>query len=58
MVQIYHYYWVRWQNMLADIITESFFKTLKTELLYHHKFQTREQAKIQYLKTQKPSIIL
>jgi putative transposase len=29
-----------WDNAVA----ESFFKTLKTELVYHHKYQTRQQA--------------
>ena len=31
-----------WDNSIA----ESFFKTLKTELVYHHKFINREMAKI------------
>lgn len=31
-----------WDNAVA----ESFFKTLKTELVYHHHFKTREQANL------------
>lgn len=31
-----------WDNAVA----ESFFKTLKTELVYHRKFATREEAKL------------
>lgn len=39
-----------WDNAVA----ESFFKTLKTELVYHHKYQTREEAKLsifEYIET-------
>ena len=32
-----------WDNAIA----ESFFKTLKTEMVYHTKFKTREQAKLE-----------
>lgn len=32
-----------WDNAIA----ESFFKTLKTELVYHRKFETRAQAKLE-----------
>ena len=32
-----------WDNAIA----ESFFKTLKTEMVYHRKFKTREQAKLE-----------
>lgn len=32
-----------WDNAIA----ESFFKTLKTEMVYHSKFQTRAQAKLE-----------
>lgn len=32
-----------WDNAIA----ESFFKTLKTELIYHRKFETRKQAKLE-----------
>jgi transposase InsO family protein len=31
-----------WDNAVA----ESFFKSLKTELVYHHKYQTRQQAEL------------
>lgn len=39
-----------WDNAVA----ESFFKTLKTELVYHHKYQTRQQAELsifEYIET-------
>jgi transposase InsO family protein len=39
-----------WDNAVA----ESFFKTLKTELVYHHKFQTRQEAALsifEYIET-------
>jgi putative transposase len=39
-----------WDNAVA----ESFFKTLKTELIYHHKFLTRKQAALsvfEYIET-------
>ena len=39
-----------WDNTVA----ESFFKTLKTELVYHHKYQTRQQAVVsvfEYIET-------
>lgn len=39
-----------WDNAVA----ESFFKTLKTELVYHHKYQTRKQAELsifEYIET-------
>jgi putative transposase len=35
-------------------VAESFFKTLKTELIYHRKYQTRDEAKLsifEYLET-------
>ena len=32
-----------WDNAIA----ESFFKTLKTEMVYHKKFETRAQAKLE-----------
>ena len=32
-----------WDNAIA----ESYFKTLKTELVYHRKFKTRAQAKLE-----------
>lgn len=32
-----------WDNAVA----ESFFKTLKTEMVYHRKFETRTQAKLE-----------
>ena len=32
-----------WDNAIA----ESFFKTLKTEMVYHRKFETRAQAKLE-----------
>lgn len=32
-----------WDNSVA----ESFFKTLKTELVYHHKFENRENARLE-----------
>ncbi len=31
-----------WDNALA----ESFFKTMKTEMVYHHQFATRQQARL------------
>ena len=31
-----------WDNAVA----ESFFKTMKTEMVYHHKFTTRQQARL------------
>jgi putative transposase len=39
-----------WDNAVA----ESFFKTLKTELVYHHKYTTRQQAELsifEYIET-------
>jgi transposase InsO family protein len=39
-----------WDNAVA----ESFFKTLKTELIYHHKYATRQEAKLsifEYIET-------
>lgn len=39
-----------WDNAVA----ESFFKSLKTELIYHHKYQTRKQAELsvfEYIET-------
>ena len=39
-----------WDNAVA----ESFFKTLKTELIYHNKYQTRQQAELsifEYIET-------
>ncbi len=39
-----------WDNAVA----ESFFKTLKTELVYHHKYETRKQAELsifEYIET-------
>lgn len=39
-----------WDNAVA----ESFFKTLKTELIYHHKYQTRKELEIsvfEYIET-------
>jgi len=39
-----------WDNAVA----ESFFKTLKVELIYHHKYQTRQQAELsifEYIET-------
>lgn len=39
-----------WDNAVA----ESFFKTLKTELIYHRKYQTRDEAKLsifEYIET-------
>lgn len=39
-----------WDNAVA----ESFFKTLKTELIYHHKYQTKQQAALsifEYIET-------
>jgi putative transposase len=33
---------VRWDNAVA----ESFFKTLKSEMIYHANFATRQQAKV------------
>jgi putative transposase len=39
-----------WDNAVA----ESFFKTLKTELVYHHKYQTRKEAELsifEYIET-------
>lgn len=39
-----------WDNAVA----ESFFKTLKTELVYHHKYQTKHQAELsifEYIET-------
>lgn len=35
-----------WDNAVA----ESFFKSIKTELIYHHNYQTREQAELQIFK--------
>ena len=32
-----------WDNAIA----ESFFKTLRTEMVYHRKFETRAQAKLE-----------
>ena len=31
-----------WDNAVA----ESFFKTMKTEMVYHHKFATRQEARL------------
>jgi transposase InsO family protein len=39
-----------WDNAVA----ESFFKTLKTELIYHHRYQTKRQAALsvfEYIET-------
>lgn len=39
-----------WDNAVA----ESFFKTLKTELIYHNKYQTRKQLELsvfEYIET-------
>ena len=35
-----------WDNAVA----ESFFKTIKTELIYHHKYKTRMEAELQIFK--------
>ena len=35
-----------WNNAVA----ESFFKTIKTELIYHHKYKTRMEAELQVFK--------
>ena len=35
-----------WNNAVA----ESFFKTIKTELIYHHKYKTRMEAELQIFK--------
>ena len=32
-------------NCFDNAVAESFFHSLKTELIYHHKFNTREEAK-------------
>ena len=37
----------RKRNCWDNAIAESFFKTLKTELVYHRKFKTRAQAKLE-----------
>jgi len=33
-------------NCYDNAIAESFFKTLKTELIYHKRYKTREEAKL------------
>lgn len=33
-------------NCWDNAVTESFFKTLKSELIYHHSFKTIEDAKL------------
>jgi len=35
-----------WDNA----VSESFFKTIKTELIYHHKYKTRMEAELQVFK--------
>ena len=37
----------RKRNCWDNAIAESYFKTLKTELVYHRKFKTRAQAKLE-----------
>lgn len=34
-------------NCWDNAIVESFFKTLKAELVYHREFETRKQAKLE-----------
>lgn len=34
-------------NCWYNAVEESFFNTLKTEIVYHRKFQTRAQAKLE-----------
>jgi len=41
-------------NCWGNAIAESFFKTLKTELIYHNKYQTRKQLELfvfEYIET-------
>jgi transposase InsO family protein len=41
-------------NCWDDAVAESFFKTIKTELIYHNKDKTRMEAELQifkYIKT-------
>jgi putative transposase len=33
-------------NCWDNAVSESFFKTLKTELVYHHKYETKQQAQL------------
>jgi putative transposase len=37
-------------NCWDKAVAESFFRTIKTELIYHHKYKTRMEAKLQVLK--------
>ena len=36
----------RKRNYWDNAMTESFFETLKSELIYHHSFKTIEEAKL------------
>lgn len=41
-------------NCWDNVVAESFFKTLKTELIYHNKYQTKQEAALsifEYIET-------
>lgn len=35
-------------NYWDDAVAENFFKTIKTELIYHHKYKTRMEAELMH----------